>query len=137
MYEDENSLGQSLRIGSFRSRDEETVCWLITPKVDLSNLNNPVFSFRTSTAFADQSKLEVFYSENFEGSPSKIKQAEWKPLDVRIASSQDNDVIWIDSGNLPLPSKNAVHFAFRYTGSGKTAEDGTFELDEVRVFEWE
>ena len=137
VYEDENSLGQSLRIGSFRSRDEETVCWLITPKVDLSNLNNPVFSFRTSTAFADKSKLEVFYSENFEGSPSEIKQAEWKPLDVRIASSQDNDVIWIDSGNLPLPSKNAVHFAFRYTGSGKTAEDGTFELDEVRVFEGE
>ena len=31
VYEDENSLGQSLRIGSYRSRDAKSICWLITP----------------------------------------------------------------------------------------------------------
>jgi len=135
IYEDENSLGQSLRIGSYRSRDEKTLCWLITPKIDLNHLNLPLLSFRTSNAFADKSKLEVFYSNNFEGTPSQIKQANWKLLEVKIASSDDNDVLWIDSGNLSIPNKNSVHFAFRYTGSGKAAEDGTFELDDVRIFE--
>ena len=128
-------MGQSLRIGSYRSRDEKTLCWLITPKIDLNHLNLPLLSFRTSNAFADKSKLEVFYSNNFEGTPSQIKQANWKLLEVKIASSDDNDVLWIDSGNLSIPNKNSVHFAFRYTGSGKAAEDGTFELDDVRIFE--
>jgi hypothetical protein len=93
IYEDENSLGQSLRIGSYRSRDEKTLCWLITPKIDLNHLNLPLLSFRTSNAFADKSKLEVFYSNNFEGTPSQIKQANWKLLEVKIASSDYNDVL--------------------------------------------
>lgn len=136
VYEDENSLGQSLSIGSYRSRDSESICWLITPSFDVSLLSNSFFSFRTSTAFADNSKLEVLYSTNFTGDPNQIKKASWTLLEARISSEDDNDQIWIDSGDHALNFDNdKIHFAFRYAGSGKTASDGTFELDDIRVFE--
>ena len=28
-----------------------------------------------------------------------------------------------------------VYFAFRYTGSGKSTYDGTFEVDDIRVYD--
>ena len=134
VYEDENSLGQSLRIGSYRSRDAKSICWLITPVFDLNKLSNPVLSFRTSTAFADNSKLEVFYSNNFNGDATQVKKASWKALSAWISSAEDNDQIWIDSGDIPLnKTEGELYFAFRYTGSGKTASDGTFELDDIRI----
>jgi hypothetical protein len=97
-------------------------------------LSNPVLSFRTSTAFADNSKLEVFYSNNFNGDATQVKKASWKALSAWISSAEDNDQIWIDSGDIPLnKTEGELYFAFRYTGSGKTASDGTFELDDIRI----
>ncbi len=53
VYEDENSLGQSVHIGSYRSGDVSTISWLISPKLDLSSLKNPQVAFRTSVSFPD------------------------------------------------------------------------------------
>ena len=136
VYEDENSLGQSLRIGSYRSRDQKTLSWFITPKLEFGGLNNPYFGFRTSTSFFDKSKLEVLYSSDFSGNMNQIKKATWKALTATIASDQNNDQLWIDSGEIPLNNLgNSIYVAFRYSGSGKTAEDGTFELDDIRLYE--
>lgn len=136
VYEDENSLGQSLQIGSYRSRDKKTVSWLITPKLNFESLNNPYFGFRTSTSFYDKSELEVLYSSNFTGSIDQIKKATWYSLTATIASDQNNDQLWIDSGEIPLNNlDSSIYVAFKYTGSGKTAEDGTFELDDIRLYE--
>ena len=135
VYEDANSLGQSLQIGAYRSGDKASVCWLITPNIDLSGLNLPQLAFRTSTSFADKSKLEVFYSVNFEGSIAGIKKAKWKRLNGSIASKDEDDLLWIDSGLLALPEKDRVAIAFVYSGSSKSDFDGTFELDDIRILE--
>lgn len=136
VYEDENSLGQSLQIGSYRSGDAKTISWLITPELKFESLQNPQFGFRTSTSFLDKSELEVFYSYNFNGAIDQIKEASWKPLNAIIATEQENDRLWIDSGEIALTAFNRpVYIAFRYSGSGKTAEDGTFELDDIRLYE--
>ena len=52
-------------------------------------------------------------------------------------TTKDNDAqIFVDSGELNLNFYgNALYFAFKYVGSGKTAQDGTFELDDFRTFE--
>jgi hypothetical protein len=55
VFEDENSLGESLEIGSYRSGDEVSTSWLISPKIDLRSLANPQFAFRSSVRFADES----------------------------------------------------------------------------------
>jgi len=136
VYEDENALGQSLRIGSYRSGDSKTICWLVSPALEVRSLENPVLAFRTSTAYADSSVLEIFLSENYDGSLPTSETATWVALDVRIANDDDNDVLWIDSGSVMLDTiRSPFHVAFRYTGSGKTAQDGTFELDDIRVME--
>ena len=135
VFEDKNSLGQSLRIGSYRSRDKETVCWLVSPEFTLTSLNQAFFSFRSSTAFADKSSLEVLFSTDFNGNPTQIKKAKWTPFDLIIASLEDSETLWIDSGSVLLSEYKSLYIAFRYKGSGKTAEDGTYELDDIQIFE--
>ena len=135
VYEDENSLGQSIHLGSYRSGDAATVSWLISPKIDLSSLNQPHLAFRTSTSFADKSVLEVFYSTNWVGETSVLDDAQWLPLPARMATKEDDGTQWIDSGELSLTMSEPVYFAFRYTGSGKSTYDGTYELDDIRIYE--
>ena len=135
VYEDENSLGQSIHLGSYRSGDAATVSWLISPKIDLSSLNQPHLAFRTSTSFADKSVLEVFYSTNWVGETSVLDDAQWLSLPARMATKEDEGTQWIDSGELSLTMSEPVYFAFRYTGSGKSTYDGTYELDDIRIYE--
>ena len=55
---------------------------------------------------------------------------------ARIATEDDDAQIFVDSGDLNLNFHgNALYFAFKYVGSGKTAQDGTCELDDFRTFE--
>lgn len=135
VYEDANALGQSLRIGAYRSGDKTSVCWLVTPRFDLTVLTLPQLAFRTSTAFADKSVLEVFYSTNFDGTQTGIKKAKWMALKATLASDKEDDLLWIDSKGIALPQHAEVAIAFRYTGAGKSNSDGTFELDDIRIFE--
>ena len=134
VYEDESSLGQSIVLGSYRSGDSETISWLITPELDVSSLPNPYLAFRTSTSFEDNSSLSVFVATNWSGEIATIDQENWIPLDARIANNEDNNTLWIDSGDVPIDFGPKFHLAFRYNGSGKTASDGTYEIDDIRVF---
>ena len=72
VYEDENSLGQSIALGSYRSGDKETISWLITPQLEVSTLENPYLAFRTSTSFADNSSLSVFVATNWKGDTASL-----------------------------------------------------------------
>lgn len=134
IYEDENSLGRSIALGSYRSGDSETISWLITPELDVSTLANPVIAFRTSTSFADSSNLSVFVATDWAGDTASLGQDNWMELNVRIAANTDNNALWIDSGDIPIDFGSKFHLAFRYSGSGKTASDGTYEIDDIRVF---
>jgi hypothetical protein len=134
VYEDENSLGQSIALGSYRSGDKETISWLITPELVVSSLENSFLAFRTSTSFADNSSLSVLVSTNWTGDTASLGQDNWRELDVRIAENTDNNTLWIDSGDIPIDFGPKFHLAFRYTGSGKTASDGTYEIDDIRIF---
>lgn len=135
VYEDENSLGQSIALGSYRSGDKETISWLITPELEVSSLERPYLAFRTSTSFADNSILSVFVATDWTGDTASLRQDNnWIELDVRIAENADNNILWIDSGDIPIDFGPKFHLAFRYSGSGKTASDGTYEIDDIRVF---
>lgn len=102
VYEDENSLGQSVHIGSYRSGDVSTISWLISPKLDLSSLKNPQVAFRTSVSFPDESILEALVSSDWNGQIEGLETATWNSLSAVIASKHDESRIFIDSGNLSL-----------------------------------
>ena len=56
-------------------------------------------------------------------------------MPAQIAQNDDDARLWIDSGDFSVKELGQFHIAFRYTGSGKTASDGTYEIDDIRVFE--
>ena len=134
IYEDENSLGRSIALGSYRSGDSETISWLITPELDVSTLANPVIAFRTSSSFADNSSLSVFYSTSWSGEISTLDQGNWRTLNALIAQNEVDHSLWIDSGDIPIDFGSKFRLAFRYNGSGKSTSDGTYEIDDIRVF---
>ena len=89
VFEDENSLGQSIELGSYRSKDVATISWLISPKIDVRELQNPHLAFRTSTRFADSSSLEALIANDWDGSIATITAASWQPFTAQLAQNED------------------------------------------------
>lgn len=135
IFRDENALGQSARIGSYKSGDSQTISWLITPRIDLSGLEHPRLAFRTSVAFGDSSKLAVYMATNWSGDTNEIKKANWAKLPAVLAHKGFDASEWVESGWLELATSPNTHLAFVYSGSGKTTQDGSFELDDIRIIE--
>lgn len=86
-------------------------------------------------AFADNSQLDVFVSTDWDGSTANLRNSRWESLPARLAHKGDAPEDWIDSGAIALPAARFVHLAFVYNGSGKTSQDGTFELDDIRIID--
>ena len=129
------SLGISARVGSFNSNDDRTITWLISPEINFDNQEGESLHFKTSTSFADRSKLEVLFSDNWNGAENTIISATWKSFpSAVIASNNDFFGDWIESEFVDFSCfSGRGHFAWRYTGSGEEDFDGTYELDEIII----
>jgi len=130
-----SSLGVSCRIGSFRSNDATSIAWLITPALDLDAQTGETFMFKSSNSFSDGSELELLFSPDWDGTESNITNATWGVLPAAYIV-QDSDFFgaWFDSGIVDLScGTGVIHIAFRYTGSGDAAFDGTYELDDISI----
>ena len=131
VYADENALGKSIKINSFRSGDERSVSWLILPPLDLQGVDHPVLTFRSSVHFADSSTLSVWVAPSID---AEFTATSWVPVAARIANRGDDPDKWIDSGPISLSDfPSGFRIGFRYEGSGKTSNDGTFELDDFFI----
>ena len=129
------SLGISARIGSFNSGDESSIGWLITPEINFDAQEGETLGFKTSNSFANGSELQVLYSANWDGTPEGIPLADWSEISAAIIVSDATFFgDWIYSGNVALSCvEGKGHIAWRYTGSGDTGFDGTYELDEIEI----
>ena len=125
----------SAQIGSFNSGDRSTITWLITPELDFDAINNATLTFLTSTSFADESILEVLVSNQWDGTSTDVNSFEWATLSsARIANPRDPFRDYIPSGIVDLSCvEGKGYVAWRYTGSGDTSFDGTYELDEIEI----
>jgi len=131
-----SSLGVSARIGSNGSNDKCSISWLITPVIDLNANNGVTIKFQTSNSFADNSKMELLYSVDWDGTENGIESATWITVSAAyITKDSDSFTTWFDSGLIDLScgSKENSYFAFKYTGSGSSAFDGTYELDNIEI----
>jgi hypothetical protein len=129
------SLGRSARVGSFRSDDVSTVAWLITPAINLDAQEGETFMFKTSNSFSDGSEMELLFSPDWDGTEANITSANWGVLPAAYIV-QDGDFFgtWFDSGIVDLScGTGTIHIAFKYTGSGDAAFDGTYELDDISI----
>lgn len=129
------SLGVSARIGSFNSGDDSNIAWLITPEINIDTNTSTTLSFQTSNSFADGSKLELLFSNDWNGNPNSITNSSWGLLPAGyIIQDSDSFSSWVDSGIVNLSCETGkMHIALRYTGNSSSNFDGTYELDNIKV----
>lgn len=116
----------------------ENVAWLVTPKINLGDYKNVVFSFRSAQhdlkVDSPLNSLEVYVSTDFNG--SSITKANWTKLEADFPSLSTPSRQFISSGGIDLSSYSGnIHIAFKYIGSGKDKTlNGAFMVDDVRIF---
>jgi hypothetical protein len=116
----------------------ENVAWLVTPKINLGDYKNVVFSFRSAQhdlkVDSPLNCLEVYVSTDFNG--SSITKANWTKLEANFPSLSTPSRQFISSGGIDLSSYSGnIHIAFKYIGSGKDKTlNGAFMVDDVRIF---
>ncbi|TPG44488.1 DUF5689 domain-containing protein [Flavobacterium pectinovorum] len=116
----------------------ENIAWLVTPKINLSDYKNVIFSFRSAQhdlkVDSPLNALEVYISTNFDG--SSVTKANWTKLEANFPSLSTPSRQFISSGGIDLSSYSGnVHIAFKYIGSGKDKTlNGAFMVDDVRIF---
>ena len=117
------------------SGDAVSIAWLITPVFDFDTQNGETLHFKTSNSFADGSTLDLLFSSDWDGTEETIALATWDVLPAAVIVEDDNFFgDWIDSGIVDLSCISGTgYIAFRYTGSGDTDFDGTYELDEIQI----
>ena len=130
------SQGISARINSYQSGNPLSVCWLVTPSIDLATHANVRIRFETSSSFADASELDILLSTDWDGIPENIPQANWAVLsDAFVIRNQDFFGDWYSSGivSLSCVEGQTGYVAFKYSGSGNQASDGTYQLDNISI----
>ncbi|MGY0408888.1 MAG: DUF5689 domain-containing protein, partial [Polaribacter sp.] len=133
-YADGSSNSRAVKIGSFKSRNTSTISWLITEGVNLDTTTQEFLSFETSNSFSDGSNLEALISTDWDGTTAGISTAIWNVLPARIVDDAVDNTIWIHSTYIDLSNyKGTAYIAFKYTGNGTEAFDGTFELDNILI----
>ncbi len=128
--------GFSVRIGSYQSGDESSVAWLISPALNMDAQTGETLEFQTSNSWADGSKLELLFSTDWDGTEAGVSTANWGILPAaNIVSDDEYYQNWISSGIVDLSCAEGTnfHIAFKYTGSGNSDFDGTYELDEIEI----
>ena len=129
------SLGISARIGSYNSNDEQSIAWLITPRINFDEQEGETLNFKTSNSFSDGSVLKVLFSKDWVGDPDDMSSETWKILsDAKIIDDETPFEAWISSGNVDLNCiSGSGYIAFKFIGNGNKFYDGTFELDEIAI----
>ncbi len=128
--------GNSIRMGSYQSGDASSIAWLISPVMDMEAQVGETLEFQTSNSFADGSKLEVMFSTDWDGTTANFDAATWGIIPAAtIVDDGEYYQNWISSGIVDLSCATGTTFylAFKYTGSGNSGFDGTYELDEVKI----
>jgi len=129
------SLGVSARVGSFQSGDASSVAWLISPNIPISSNQTVSLEFQTSNSFSDGSTLQILFSTDWDGTEAGISDAEWGVLaDANVVSDSEFFGNWVSSGVVDLSCIGQDGYvAFKYSGSGSSNQDGTYELDEIEI----
>ncbi len=134
LYDDEDTGSRAIKIGSFASRNDQTISWFITPPIDLDTSESEFFSFESSNSFSDNSDLKVLISTDWDGVTDHIATATWEELPARVAHDKESFENWVRSGDINLSSYNGTaYIGFKYIGSGDEENDGTYEIDNIKL----
>ncbi|MCX6245581.1 MAG: DUF5689 domain-containing protein [Bacteroidetes bacterium] len=109
--------------------------WLMSPALDLTNITNPILTFKTWAKYSDSGQptpMEVKISTDYSGSGDPTP-ATWS--DVQCTLSPAGSGAWTSSGDISLSAYHQkVYIAFRYRSSGAAASSSTsWEMDTFKL----
>ena len=103
--------------------------WLISPAIDLSNVNSPVLSFthRAPQGF-NNAKMKVYYTPNFSGD---VNSTLWIELPLSITDGTTTSVN--ESINLPKGAQTSgFRMLFRMTGKASSWYLSNIKIEALR-----
>lgn len=114
----------------------EATSWLVSPRMDLTEVDSACVSFDYILRYATASQLESHYqllvSADYPGS-GRVEEATWIPLTFHLVQGSDWDT-WYSSGNVDIPAEFCgqpnVTVALRYIATDKAA---TWEVKNFLV----
>lgn len=123
-------------VGNGYGGDAPSNDWLVTPAIDLSNVQDAVLNFRTWTKYNDYGTtepLQVFALTDYSGSGDPSQATRIKLQNYTL--SANNSGAWASSGDVSLADfKQVIHIAFWYRSSGTSSNSAaTWEVDAVVV----
>jgi hypothetical protein len=122
---------------SYQSGQASNIAWLITPAINMDTMENETLAFDVAQAYVSSSSnsIELLVSTDFDG--TNVMAANWSPISFTTPPlDYDTNFDFFSSGFVDLSGYTGnIYIAFRCKGSGtNTSLDGTYELDNVRIF---
>ncbi|MDE5800411.1 MAG: choice-of-anchor J domain-containing protein, partial [Paramuribaculum sp.] len=102
--------------------------WLVTPGLDVDNMTEKVFSFKSMVGYEGNGTLEVFAMNSADPTTAVLTQ-----LSANIPSPTGSWSDWIASGNIDLSGfSGVVYIGFRYQAAVSEANKyTTYRVDDV------
>lgn len=123
---------------SYQSGQASNIAWLITPAINMDTMANETLAFDVAQAYVSTAanSFEVLVSTDFDG--TNVMAANWTPITFTAPPLNfDTNFDFFSSGLVDLSAYTGnIYIAFKCKGSGtNTSLDGTYELDNVRIFD--
>jgi len=123
---------------SYQSGQASNVAWLISPPINMDSRENETLTFDVAQAYVSSTSnsIELFISTDYNG--TDVLTATWTPLTfTKPALDFDTNFDFFSSGLIDLSSyEGDVYIAFKCKGSGTNSSlDGTYEIDNIRIFD--
>ncbi|WP_396156094.1 hypothetical protein [Flavobacterium sp.] len=123
---------------SYQSGQATNIAWLVSPAINMDIMDNETLAFDVAQAYVSSSSnsIDLLVSTNYDG--TNVLAANWQPLSfTKPPLDFDTNFDFFSSGLVDLSSyTGSIYLAFRCKGSGTNFSlDGTYELDNIRIFD--
>ena len=131
---------------SYQSGQPSNIAWLISPPISMDADNKEALAFDVAQAYVSSSSnsIDLLISKDYDG--TNVQTANWQTVTfTKPPLNYDTNFDFFSSGIIDLgaytdeadglPYTGNIYLAFRCKGSGtNSALDGTYELDNIRIF---
>ena len=129
-----DSSRKHMKASAYKSNPYQVESWLVSPAIDLSNVNTAVLTFEQAINYADpEGRIHVMISSNYNGN---VTTATWTELTFDQWPINDGSWTFVTTSiDLTAYVNQTVTFAFKYTSEATQEGCPTWEVKNVVVDE--
>jgi hypothetical protein len=122
---------------AYQSGQASNIAWLVSPALNMDTFENEKLAFDVAQAYVStaSNSIELLVSTNYDG--TNVTSATWTPITFnKPPLNFDTNFDFFSSGKIDLSAyTGTIYLAFKCKGSGtNTSLDGTYEIDNIRIF---